>query len=257
MRPRRDDIGGSFDSIVPAGERKGDDPPILLAMQNDPGKEWQRLTALYQEKSDEELLELSEELGNLTDVAQQVLRDELRKRGLARPQAQATKEDRRPAFGAWSRAIAEQNGEVDAKNDSADEDDDDAPVEYTWKTLLRTCDTREEAWQISEVLKRAGIESWIEAPEQGSLDLTGPRVIVAADELEAARAIAEQPIPQEIIDQSKVRVEDFVPPSCPKCGAADPLLESVEPTNTWLCEVCGAEWSERGSTVENAGQNPI
>jgi hypothetical protein len=107
------------------------------------------------------------------------------------------------------------------------------------------------------VLKRAGIESWIEAPAQGSLELTGPQVMVAADELEEARAIAERPIPQEIVDQSKVRVEDFVPPSCPKCGATDPLLEAVEPTNMWLCEVCGAEWSEAGSPVENEGQNLI
>lgn len=231
-------------------------------MQNDPGSEWQRLTALYQQKSDEELLELADDFGNLTDVAQQVLRDELRKRRLALPQAQTpTAEppqmDRRPKFGAWSRAIAEQNGDLDTEDEESGED---PPVEYTWKTLLRTCDTREEAWQISEMLKRSGIESWIEAPEQGSLDLTGPRVIVAADELEQARAIAAQPIPQEIIDQSRVRVEDFVPPACPKCGAADPLLESVEPTNSWLCEVCGAEWSEPASTpgasVENAGQNP-
>jgi len=259
MRPRRESIGGSFDFIVPAGERKGDQRPILLAMQNDPGNEWQRLTALYHEKSDEELLELAEDFGNLTETAQQVLRDELRKRGLTLPhtapkadEPKSRREaDRRAAFGGWSRAIAEHNSAADA-----DDDNEEPPVEYTWKTLLRTCDTREEAWQISEVLKRAGIESWIEAPEQGSLDLTGPRVIVAADELEEARAIAARPIPQEIIDQSKVRVEDFVAPACPKCGAGDPLLESVEPTNTWLCEQCGASWSEPESAVENAGQNP-
>jgi hypothetical protein len=225
-------------------------------MQNDAGREWQRLTALYQEKGDEELLELGEEVGNLTDVAQQVLRDELRRRGLSLAQAESAsskaQEDRRPVFGAWSRAIAEQNSDMNSEDE---ERGDEQPVEYTWKTLLRTCDTREEAWQISEVLKQAGIESWIEAPAQGSLDLTGPRVVVAADELEEAQAIAARPIPQDVIDQSKVRVEDFVPPTCPKCGAADPLLESVEPTNLWLCEVCGAEWSEAGSGVEKAGQN--
>ncbi len=251
-------MGAEVDFIVPAGERKGDLQPILLAMASDPGSEWQRLTALYQDKSDEELLELAEDFGNLTDVARQVLRDELRKRGLAQPQAEEKKpnaqEDRRPVFGAWSHAIAEQNGDLDTQNNEGREDQ---PAEYTWKTLLCTRDTREEAWQISEVLKRAGIESWIEAPAQGSLDLTGPRVMVAADELEEARAIAAQPIPQEIIDQSKVRVEDFVPPTCPKCGAADPLLEAVEPTNLWLCEVCGAEWSDAGSAVENAEPNPM
>lgn len=252
-------MGAEVDFIVPAGERKGDVQPILLAMHIDAGNEWQRLTTLYREKSDEELLELADELGNLTDVAQQVLRDEMRRRGLLLSQAdmasaKTAQGDRRPVFGAWNRAIDEQNGEFDADNEESAEHQ---PVEFTWKTLLCTCDTREEAWQISEVLKRADIESWIEAPARGSLDLTGPRVMVAADELEEARAIAAQPIPQEIIEQSRVRVEDFVPPTCPKCGAADPLLEAVEPTNMWLCEVCGAEWSDAGSAVENAEQNPI
>jgi hypothetical protein len=259
-RPRKEDIRGFVDFIVPAVERKGDETPILLAMQNDAGSEWQRLTALYQEKSDEELLELDEDFGNLTDLARQVLRDELRKRGLTRPPTEAPKpktaaqEERRPSFGAWSRATAKQNCELHTEYKESREDQ---PVEYTWKTLLCTRDTREEAWQLSEVLKRAGIESWIEAPEQGSLDLTGPRIVVAADELEEARALAAQPIPQEIIDQSAVHVVDFVPPACPKCGTEDPLLESVDPTNTWLCEACGAEWSEAGGAVENTGHNPI
>ncbi len=252
-------MGADVDSIVPAGERKGDEPPILLAMQNDAANEWQRLTAVYRDKADEELLELADDFGNLTETAQQVLRDELRQRGLpltpANPINAGMKgEDRRPVFGAWSRAIAEQNGEPEAEGE---ENGDEQSIEYTWKTLLCTCDSREEAWQISEVLKRAGIESWIEAPARNALDLAGPRVVVAADELEEARAIAAQPIPQEIIDQSRVRVEDFVPPACPKCGAPDPLLQSVDPTNTWMCEICGAEWSEPDSNVENAGQNPV
>ena len=30
----------------------------------------------------------------------------------------------------------------------------------------------------------------------------------------------------------------------PECGAEDPVLESAEPTNAWLCEACGAQWSD-------------
>jgi hypothetical protein len=224
-------------------------PSILLAMQANPLGDWQRLTRLYSEKSDEELLELGEDFANLTDIAQQVLRDELRRRGLPLPQIADAKPqpDPRPAFRGWRNAGAEPNSACDQNNDDLDESEGDAgdlPHEYTWKTMLCTRDTPEEAWQISEVLRRAGIESWIEAPEQGSLDVTGPRVIVAADQLDEARAIASQPIPQDVIDQSKTPVEDFEPPSCPKCGAADPLLESVDPTNQWKCENCGARWSD-------------
>ena len=55
-------------------------PDILLGMQIDPMAEWTRLTQLYGEMGDLELRELDPR--DLTEVAQQVLRDELRKRGL-------------------------------------------------------------------------------------------------------------------------------------------------------------------------------
>jgi len=69
-------------------------------------------------------------------------------------------------------------------------------------------------------------------------------VVVAADQLEQAIEIANQPIPKEIVEESKAEVPEYVPPSCPKCGAEDPVLESAEPTNAWLCEACGAQWSD-------------
>jgi hypothetical protein len=219
-------------------------------MQSDPGTEWLRLTRLYAEKSDEELDELADDFGNLTDTAQQILRDERRKRSLPSPDPPKPSPDpeRRPSFGRSNQAGADPGGVLDAAEDALEESASDLPREYTWKTLLRTCDTRDEAWQISEVLKRAGIESWIEAPEQGTLDITGPRVLVAADQLDEARALAARPIPQDVIEESKVRDIDFVPPACPRCGAADPLLESVEPFNQWRCDVCGASWSESAAS---------
>jgi hypothetical protein len=224
-------------------------------MQTDPGTEWRRLTSLYAEKSDQELIDLSEDFGNLTDVAQQVLRDEMRRRKLDTPQLKPPP-DNRPVFGRWGQAQTEQNPQSDAEDVDSENDEPDEPHEYTWKTLLCECGEREEAWQIAEVLKRAGIESWIDGPQsQDSLDVRLPRVIVAADRLEEARTIIARPIPQDIVDQSKEKVEDFVPPSCPKCKAADPLLESVNPSNSWRCENCGARWSDP-LPVENAGQNP-
>jgi hypothetical protein len=76
------------------------------------------------------------------------------------------------------------------------------------------------------------------------LDLRTPRILVAADQLEQARDIAKRPIPQEIIEQSQMKAPEFEAPVCPKCGAPDPLLESVDPVNTWLCEACEHEWTE-------------
>ncbi|MGB6132700.1 MAG: hypothetical protein WCC14_04370 [Acidobacteriaceae bacterium] len=219
-------------------------------MQSDPRQEWERLTHLYGEMGDEELLEIAEDFGNLTETAQQVLRDELRKRRLPEPatKKQETEKDPRPMPGRWGQAILGHAPQV-----SAGDNQDDRPREYTWKTLLCECEERERAWQISEVLKQAGIESWIEGP-QSQDDLTWPRVMVAADQLNEARAIAARPIPQEIVDQSKVKEEEFEAPKCPKCGAEDPLLLGVDPANTWQCENCDALWTDVAN-VENAGRN--
>ena len=68
--------------------------------------------------------------------------------------------------------------------------------------------------------------------------------MVAADQLDQAREIAARPIPKEIVEQSKMQTPEFEPPVCPNCGAGDPVLESVDPVNSWRCEACGKEWSE-------------
>jgi hypothetical protein len=51
-----------------------------------------------------------------------------------------------------------------------------------------------------------------------------PLVLVAADQLDQARAIAALPIPPEIIEKSETEKPDFEPPICPKHGAGDSVL---------------------------------
>jgi ribosomal protein L37AE/L43A len=69
---------------------------------------------------------------------------------------------------------------------------------------------------------------------------------VAADQLEQALTIMALPIPQNIIDEMKEleAAPAYEIPRCPRCKAEDPTLESVEPTNNWLCESCGHTWSD-------------
>lgn len=196
-------------------------------MQTGQISEWQRLTELYREMSDGELEELNDSISDLTEVAQQVLRDEIKKRRL----------DEHPVEG----------GATEMESAESQLRDSGEPARnYTWKVLLCECEDREQAWQIREVLREAGIESWLEgqgfsvAPEL----IATPRIQVAADQLEQAREVLSRPIPQSVIDQSKMPVEEFKPPVCPRCGAADPVLEDVNPTNSWRCESCGIEWAE-------------
>jgi len=216
-------------------------------MHDNPGQDWHWLTENYRTMLDGELEELAANFGDLTEIAQQVLRNELRNRGMAEPgtKAAATAKPETPAGIRWASSVGPDTGDADAGASEANEDvpdDDSSAREYTWKTPLCECDTSDQARQLNAVLKRAGIDSWVE--DANSRWGGYPRVVVAADQLEKAIEIARQPIPQDVIEDSRIEVPDYVAPTCPACGAEDPVLESAEPSNSWLCEACGKQWTE-------------
>jgi hypothetical protein len=213
-------------------------------MQDDPGQYWQDLTANYRQMSDGELLQLAEKPEELTEVAQQALRDELKLRRLEtqqRPTAFRSTPDFNP-----STHFDFAGGVFRSEYAPPPEDlEEGLPAEYTWKTLLCDCESNDRAWQLFEALKRHGIESWVRQVHPSSTDVLGPQVYVAADQLEEAKAVASQPIPQDIIDDWNAVVPEFQLPICPRCGSReDVILESADPVNTWSCETCGAEWSD-------------
>ena len=223
--------------IMRPTERKG---AILRPMQADPIEEWRKLRELYSEMSDEELHELAIDFVDLTESAQQVLRDEMKNRGLGEPRAagDASKDSARLTPPGWDPDVSRTNA-AGANREGG------LPHEYTWKTLLCECINGEEATPIRLALRQAGIQSWIEGPgSRNSWDILNPRILVAADQLEQAREILSRPIPQSIVEESKIEVPEFEFPVCPKCGAEDPVLESADPANSWLCEECGNQWTD-------------
>jgi hypothetical protein len=214
-------------------------------MQIDPLEEWRRLTKLYGEMGDIEIRELLRQIGDLTAGAQEVLRTELKKRGI--PEHPLPSEQRPPRF--TSRNMQE------TPNDLATFDEDD-PHDYTWKTSLCECETTEQVQQLMAALDRAGIDSWVERSLPGYY-----RILVGADQLERAQEVASQPIPEDIVDEVSERrstpVESFRTPICPRCGNPDPVLGPVEEpkngepalplsqwVNTWQCDSCGYSWSD-------------
>jgi hypothetical protein len=212
-------------------------------MHENPGQDWQALAENYRMMLDGELDELAASFGDLTETAQQVLRNELRNRGLAEPGAAKKGPLAKPQ--SFRDPPLRNSGNPDANAGETDEDggDDGSPLEYTWKTPLCECDDEEHALAICEMLRRAGIERWYELPGRG-WSIGGPRVVVAADQLEEARQVVAKPVPQDILDDLREKVPVYEPPKCPKCGAEDPVLESAEPSNSWLCEACGKQWTE-------------
>ena len=220
-------------------------------MWTDTAEEWRRLREHYSALWDEELIALSADAADLTEIAQQLLRDEMKKRGLDKQRAEQPEEEQ-GTNRASRRGTLHWEGEDSSKNLEDREEETgqprkcSCPREYSWKVLLCECKEREEAWQLARALEEAGIDCWIDGPRtQNSQDTRYPRVLVAADQLDRARLIAAQPIPQSIIDESKVEAPEFELPRCPRCRAADPLLESVDPTNSWHCESCGFDWEDR------------
>jgi len=217
-----------------------DQAAILLQMFDESIADWQSLTKLYGEMCDEELLELDAQRGDLTELAQQVLRDEMRKRNLAvpRPHDNVPKSSEGSASRLWT-----DSADTQAAEDETEESE--LPGEYTWKTLLCECNEREEVAPIRVVLGQAGIESWVEGPgSRYSWGLSNPRILVAADQLEQAREVLSQPIPQNITEECRTKAPEFEFPVCPECGEEDPVLESADPVNSWLCEECGKQWTD-------------
>src|ERR1700676_4705769 len=148
-------------------------------MQDDPFRYWQDLTENYRQMSDGELLELAAKPEDLTDVARQVLRDEMRKRRLneSRPPDVPTRSTFTPRRATVPIMTPLTNPDLDVPDSEEAEEDDASSQDYTWKTLLCECSEREQALQLSEALKQAGIESWLEPPKS-PVDLSYCRLLV-------------------------------------------------------------------------------
>jgi len=222
---------------------------------------------VYRGMYDDELINLVADREDLTDVARQVLDLELKRRGLGdlshAALARAIPEPKRERRAAL---LGNQGGAPQLVLDYRKTQDNEAPLEFTWKTPLCECESMEQAQQLSEYLKLAGVDCWIDEPRTGNplkdlvyagSELLNPRVLVAADQLEQARAIAANPIPKEVVEKSRLTVPEFEMPKCPRCGAGDPALEGVDPFNSWRCEACGQQWTESGEAEASGPANEV
>jgi hypothetical protein len=165
------------------------------------------LTHLYSTYGDTELLSVAFTYSDLTDSAQQALKSELARRGLSIPGPDAPKPQPEP----------------------------NAPeCVFEFNEL-------ENAYLAQSILRSAGIESMVPSSEISAIDT--PRLIVAPDDANAAQRILTSA--RLVASEAGSDGPDaFVEPTCPNCGAPDPLLESVEPTNQWRCEACNHLWSD-------------
>src|SRR5580658_2554850 len=120
---------------------------ILPPMQTDPIEGWRRLREHYGQLSDEELYELALDFVDLTESAQQILRDEMEGRGLDAPRV-PDEVSKYAADLISPRIDADASQFNPANNNHVADAETDPPYEYTWKTQLCECENTEQASQI-------------------------------------------------------------------------------------------------------------
>jgi hypothetical protein len=175
---------------------------------------------------DAELLELKAAFGDLTEIAQSTLRDELKKRKL------------------WDLPLSDTHLPDSCGDDPEDEYDAFGDLRLGGITV-REYDTVNEAKLAGYVLDLAGIRAVV-VDEFGSFAIPVPFVRVAPEDAEKAAAILGQPISEKIRAgyEATRNLPDFEAPACPHCSCNEVLLEEFEPNNQWLCEECGHRWVE-------------
>ncbi len=183
-------------------------------------EQYSELARLYAEYGDDELIALERHVGDLTEAAQEVLKGELARRRLS-----VSPEVKEPV-------VVELEGE----------DDRSLPPGFgrlAPEGCIKEFADSEDALAAGEMLRAEGIECEVMLPQ--SLDMRAPRVAVAPADAERAATLLAGPIPEEFRVMVRTR-DQFEVPTCPGCGAADPLLEEIEPANKWRCEVCDRVW---------------
>jgi hypothetical protein len=213
--------------------------PVAPASDDD----LQILRRRYGDMLDRELLDEATGYNQIVPVAQQALCEEMKRRDLGDPISLATECDH-----THPESLARTEGEIEARLESRRVLHGEEERDYTWMTPLCDCGFREEAMQRLAMLARARIQWRFFDPDRGRADPTTARldyrILVPADQLEEALAIIAQPVPQDIIDESRMEAPEFEMPRCPRCQSEEPTLVGTEPSNQWLCESCGNEWSD-------------
>jgi hypothetical protein len=186
--------------------------------------QYQELLTLYGSYGDDELIRLERGIGDLTEMAQEVLKSELARRGVK---------------------LASGRKPVEA-HVLTDEDLQDmrAYAELAPAECIFDFEDERAASAAYYALTGEGIEAIVVSPSGAKSDDRGPRVVVTPKDAERAAAILSQPSPDELKAETEETPEEFALPRCPVCSGEETLLESVDPVNQWRCDHCGHTWLE-------------
>lgn len=244
--PRRVTTSWSISTSPPDGPRLQKRGPFAFGNRGmaydsramtiiDPEQEKHRLTALYSSLTDDELEKIDDDPATLTDATQEALRAEMSRRGLTNPV---------------------QSGPTDE-------------IEVQKLVTLRQFRDLPEALLAKGALESAGIESFLADDNMVRMDwfisnlIGGIKIKVKPEDLEAAREILDQPIPEGFDVEG---VGDYQQPRCPQCQSLDVTFQQLnQPVaygsawlnlplpihyKAWRCRACKHEWKDAAETLE-------
>ena len=208
-----------------------------MATADEPG----RLAKLYARMSDFQLQQIAKDSGSLTDVAQNALEAEVRRR--------------REGIGSqdW---VANQGENRDIARGTAE-------LEIRTLVTIRKFRDLPEALLAKGSIESAGIECCLADDNMVRMDwfisnfIGGVKLQVKSEDVDAATEILDQPIPEDF------EVEGSGPyrqPKCPNCHSLDVSFEELNKPvayatayvglpfplhrKAWKCHSCGREWQE-------------
>ena len=221
----------------------------------DPEQERKRLLAFYTRQMDGRLEQIATQAAGLTDLAREVLKEELARRGLNVELLQPRPAERIPPA-APAEPSAVEPPAIETQSLSGEFEKRDL-------VTLRKFRDLPEALLAKGSLDSAGIESFLADDHMVRLDwfisnlLGGIKLLVDAEDAGAANEILSQPIPENFDVEG---IGEFQQPRCPQCRSVDVSFEELyKPIayaslflevplpihrKGWICQSCHHTWQE-------------
>jgi len=212
----------------------------------DPTRERERLEDEYSRMMDGELEQLALSEADLTEIARQVLKEQMHRRGL--PQQSQPNEDHAAINSSGALALPQLS-----TDDSINQSD---------LCIVRTFANFSEALIARGLLDYSGVschladETTIGSNPMFSQALGGVRLFVRQSELDDATKLLDQAIPDSI---EVPGVGTYIQPRCPQCYSLDITFGELNDAakvslplglplpisrHDWTCHKCGARWSD-------------
>jgi hypothetical protein len=247
---------------------------VIMGNTNE-AEAYRKLQELYADMSDSRIESMADDIVDLTEIAQQVLREEIARRGLdAQGQAAAAPIDiaRRSLQSELSDPVAPFHAPSSEAELLASEDNPTQPYQRGGKVIpqldphaydpvaIWVVTDSEKARQIMGILDTAGINCFLGPDNVENVDdfkgdcEAGVEIKVMKFQARFAQDGLRRVVPPEPEEKSSGAEEFSI--SCPKCNSPDVIFQGLvenagtdttaKAKNSWACDACGYQWEDDG-----------